>query len=182
MDCPEVMGPCCLISEEEVAGVIKGLKMGKAAGPTGVVSEMMKTSGGFGTRWMTDLINNIVKYSYIPDYWRKSILVPVYKGKGHPLVCGSYRAMKLLEQPLKVLERLLERGSDVRCQLITCSLASCLKGSHRCHFIMQQVQKGHQAKRKKLCYAFVDLEKEFGRVPGEVVRWALGKLGIWISD
>ena len=59
MDCPEVMGSCCLISEEEVAAAIKGLKIGKAAGPTtGVVSEM-KASGGFGTRWMTDLINNI---------------------------------------------------------------------------------------------------------------------------
>ena len=48
--CPEVMGPCCLISEEEVAAAIKGWKMGKAAGPTSVVSEMMKASGGFGSR------------------------------------------------------------------------------------------------------------------------------------
>ena len=38
----------CLISEEEVATAIKGLKIGKAAGPTGVVSEMMKAAGGFG--------------------------------------------------------------------------------------------------------------------------------------
>ena len=53
VDCPEVMRPCCLISEEEVAAAIKGLKLGKAAGPTGVVSEMMKASGGFGSRWMT---------------------------------------------------------------------------------------------------------------------------------
>ena len=29
-DCPEVMGPCCLLSEEEVAAAIKGLKIGKA--------------------------------------------------------------------------------------------------------------------------------------------------------
>ena len=41
----------------------------------------------FGTRWMTDLINNIVKEGCIPDDWRKSILVPMYKGKGDPLVC-----------------------------------------------------------------------------------------------
>ena len=94
VDCPGVMGPHCLISEE-VAAAIKGLKIGKAA-------------GGFGSRWMTDLINNIVKEGYIPDDWRKSILVPVYKGKGDPLVCGSYRAIKLLEQPMKVLERVLE--------------------------------------------------------------------------
>ena len=87
------MGPRYLISEEEVAAAIKGLNIGKAAGPTGVVSEMMKAAGGFGLRWMTDLINNIVKEGCIPDDWRKSILVPVYKRKGDPLVCGSYRAI-----------------------------------------------------------------------------------------
>ena len=52
----------------------------------------MKASGGFGTRWMTDLINNIVKAGCIPDDWRKIILVPVYKRKDGPLVSGSYRA------------------------------------------------------------------------------------------
>ena len=36
--------------------------------------------------------------------WRKSILGPVCKEKGDPLVCGSYRAIKLLEQPMKVLD------------------------------------------------------------------------------
>ena len=46
VDCPEVMGPCFLISEEEVAAAIKGLKIGKTAGPTGVVSKMVKASGG----------------------------------------------------------------------------------------------------------------------------------------
>ena len=35
--------------------------MGKAVGPTFVVSEMMKTSDGFNTSRMTDLIINIVK-------------------------------------------------------------------------------------------------------------------------
>ena len=109
VDCPEVMGPCCLISEEEFAEAIKGIKIGKAAGPNGVVSEMMKTSSGFGTRWLTDLINNIVKEVCIADDWRKSILVPVYKGKCDPFVCGSYRAIKLLEQPMKVLETMLEK-------------------------------------------------------------------------
>ena len=34
------------------------IENGKAVGPTGVVSEMMKAAGGFGSRWMTELINN----------------------------------------------------------------------------------------------------------------------------
>ena len=51
----------------------------------------MKASGVFGTttRWMTDLVYNIVKEGCIPDDWRKSILVSVYKGKCDPFVCGS---------------------------------------------------------------------------------------------
>ena len=52
---------------------------------------------------MTDVINNIVK-GCIPDDWRKSNLVPVYNGKGDPRVCSSYRAIKLLDQPMKVLD------------------------------------------------------------------------------
>ena len=35
------------------------------------VSEMMNASGGLGSRWMTDLINNIVKQGCIPDDWRE---------------------------------------------------------------------------------------------------------------
>ena len=37
--------------KQSSAKFIKGLKIGKAAVPTGVVSEMMKASGGFGTMW-----------------------------------------------------------------------------------------------------------------------------------
>ena len=82
--------------------------------PTGVVSDMMKASGGVGIKWMTDLINNISKEGRIQDEWRKSILVPVYKEKRDPLVCGSYRAIKLQEKPMKVHERVLEKR--IRCQ------------------------------------------------------------------
>ena len=37
----------------------------------------MKASGGFGTKGIPDLINNIVKVGCIPDDWRKIILVPM---------------------------------------------------------------------------------------------------------
>ena len=154
------MGPRCLISEEEVAPAIKGLKMEKAAGPTGVVSDMMKATGGFGSRWMTDLINNIVKEGCIPGDRRKSILVPVYKGKGDPLVCGSYRAIKLLEQPMKVLGRVLEKR--IRCQVSIDNMQFGFmpgKGTTDTIFIMRQVQDKQQAKKKKLYCACVDLKK-----------------------
>ena len=109
---------------------------------------------------MTDLINNIVKEGCIPDDWRKSIVVPVYKGKGDPLVCGSYRAIKLLEQPMKVLERVLEKR--IICQVSIDNMQfGFMPGKGTTDAIMRQVQEKHQAKKKKLYYAFVDLEKAF---------------------
>ena len=48
------------------------------------------------------------KLGEIPSDWRKSWLVCVYKGKGDALDCGSYRGIKLLDQVMKVFERVLE--------------------------------------------------------------------------
>ena len=86
----------------------------------------MKEAGGFDTRWMTEMINNIVKEDCNPDDCRKSTLVSVYKGKDDPHGWDLYRAIQLLEKPMMVLEIVLERGSDIRFQLVTCSLTSCL--------------------------------------------------------
>ena len=49
------------------------------------------------------------------------------------------------------------------------------KGTTDAIFIMRKVDEKHQAK-KKLYYAFVDLEKKFDRVTREVLRWVLRKM------
>ena len=74
---------------------------------------------------------------------------------------------------MKVLERVLEKR--IRCQV---SIDNIQFGFTDAIFIMRQVQKKHQAKKKKLYFAFVDLEKAFDRVPREVIRWDLRKLGV----
>ena len=45
------------------------------------------------------------------------------------------------------------------------------------NFIMRKVEEKHQAK-KKLYYAFADLENKFDRVPREIFRWVLRKMGV----
>ena len=77
------------------------------------------------------------------------MLVPVYKRKGDPLVCRSYRAIKLLEQPMKVLDRVLEMR--VRCQLITCSMASCLEREPLMPFSSCDKYKSNTKQRRRSC-------------------------------
>jgi len=40
------------------------------------------------------------------------------------------------------------------------------------------MQEKFRPKGKKLNFGFVDLEKAFDRVPREVIRWAMHKLGV----
>ena len=51
------------------------------------------------------------------------------------------------------------------------------KGTTDAIFIMRKVEEKHHAK-KKLYYAFADLEKKFDRVPREVLRLVLRKMGV----
>jgi len=44
-------------------------------------------------------------------------------------------------------------------------------------FIVRQMLENFTAKEKKLYFGFVNLKKAFDRVPTEVIRWAIHKLG-----
>jgi hypothetical protein len=70
---------------------------------------MLKAAGAAGIQWMTDLCNAVVAEGKIPEDWKKSWMVGAYKGKADALECGSYRGIKLLDQLMKVLERVIEK-------------------------------------------------------------------------
>jgi len=44
-----------------------------------------------------DLCNGIVKEGCIPEDWKSSVVLPIYKRNGDPMESGSYREIKLLE-------------------------------------------------------------------------------------
>jgi len=49
-----------------------------------------------------------VKEGCIPEDWKSSVVLPIYKGKGDPMKCGSCRGIRLLEHAMKVVERIFE--------------------------------------------------------------------------
>ena len=67
---------------DEVVAALKKMKKHKAPGLTGLVAEMIQTTGDIGTQWIVDLCNGFVKEGCIPEDWKSSVVLPIYKGKG----------------------------------------------------------------------------------------------------
>jgi len=133
---------------------------------------MIHVTVDIGTQWILDLCNGIVKEGCILQEWKSSVVLPIYKGKGDQMECElSYREIKSLEHAMKVVERQQIDIDDME--------FGFMKGKGTTDAIYtRQMQKKFRAKGKKLYFGFVDLEKAFDRVPREVIRWAMHKLGV----
>ena len=121
---------------------------------------MIQAAEDIGTQWILDLRNGIVKEGCIPEDWKSSVVLPIHKGKGDPMECGSYRGIKLLEHAIKVVERIFE--CRIRQQVETDDPQfGFMKGKATTDaiFIVRQMQEKFGVKRKKPYFAFVDWTK-----------------------
>ena len=57
---------------------------------------------------IVDIANGLLEGRGIPEDWKHSLLVPLYKGKGDVWDCGAYTGVKLLEHGIKIVERVFE--------------------------------------------------------------------------
>ena len=112
-----------------------------------------------------------MKEGCIPRNWKSSVILPIYKGKGDPVECQSYRGIKLLEHAMKVVERIFEYRIWQQIDIDDMQFGFMKgKGTTDAIFFVRQVQENFVAKGKKIYLGFVDLEKAFDRVPREVIR------------
>ena len=54
------------------------------------------------------LFNRLLMGERMPEEWRRSVLIPIYKNKGDAQCCGNYRGIKLISHTMKVWERIIE--------------------------------------------------------------------------
>ena len=104
----KVEGPVEDISEEEIKRALKKMKKGKAPGPSGMTSDILKEVGEIGTEEVAKVFRNIQEREEMPEEWADSFTIPIYKGKGDALSCGKYRGVRLLEHGMKLWEKMLE--------------------------------------------------------------------------
>ena len=78
------------INRKEVEVALKGMKLGKAMGPNGIPVEVWKSLGGEGIDMLLDLLQKIFEQEKMPEEWRDSVIVPIFKEKGDIQDCGNY--------------------------------------------------------------------------------------------
>ena len=88
------------ISGEEVR--LRKMKKEKAQGPDGIPVEAWIAPGNKGVEFLVNFFNRFLQGEKMPDEWKRSVLVPLYKGKGDIKECENYRGIKLMSRSTKL--------------------------------------------------------------------------------
>ena len=88
--------PCRHITKEEVKETLRKMNVVKAVGPDNTPVEIWKSLGEEGLEWLTNFFNIIFESATMPQEWRHSILIPLYKSKGDAQDCNNYRGLSCL--------------------------------------------------------------------------------------
>ena len=103
-----VEGPVEKVARNEIVEAIQRIKSGNATGPSEVSVGMIVASGEITVKVMMELCQHVLDGRGMPDEWKASVIVPIFKEKGDVTSCGSYRGVKLLEHAMKIVEKVLE--------------------------------------------------------------------------
>ena len=78
------------MTEQIVEQALKSMKVGKAPGPSGVTSNLIKAAGATGVKGLFQVCEFIEQKGEVPEQWAKSYTILVYKCKGAVLMEDKY--------------------------------------------------------------------------------------------
>ncbi|KAL5181843.1 LINE-1 retrotransposable element ORF2 protein [Glycine soja] len=170
------------IQKQEVKEALKRMSNGKAVGPDNIPIEVWKTLGDRGLEWLTELFNEIMRSKRMPEEWRRSTLVPIYKNKGDIQNCANYRGIKLMSHTMKLWERVIERRLRKETQ-VTENQFGFMPGRSTMEaiYLLRRVMEQYRMAQQDLHLIFIDLEKAYDRVPREILWKALEKKGVRVA-
>lgn len=102
----EELAECPTLSELEQA--VSRMSNGKAAGASGILSELLKAGGPTLMAALLDLVHDIWISEAVPQEWVDCNLVPIPK-KGNLALCDNWRGIALLEVVGKAVASLIQR-------------------------------------------------------------------------
>ena len=169
-------------SSDEIQSLICKLQNNSAAGIDGITSMMLKHTAPSISPILCSLFNLSLSTGRIPDAWKLSRVVPVFKA-GDPHEVSNYRPISL--QPIcgKLLEKIIHR--NILCHLNTNGILTnrqfgFLPKSSTSDALATALHDwyGYLEDRKSVAMALFDLSKAFDRVPHRPLLLKLGAVGL----
>ena len=115
----------------------------------------------------------------MPGEWRRSVMVPIYKNNGDIQNCTNYHGIKLMSHTMKLWERVSEQRLGQKTKISENQFGFISgRSTIEAIFSLKQLMKKYRAKRKNLSMVFIDLEKNYNRVPREFIWWILYKKNV----
>ena len=96
------------ISKEEVRENIHRMKNGKAVGPDDIPVEVWKCLGESALKFLMKLYNITMESERMPDEWRDSVLISIFKNKGDIQSCSNDVCITFISHTMKLWERIIE--------------------------------------------------------------------------
>jgi len=115
----------------------------------------------------------------MPEEWRSSTVIPLYKNKCDIQDCNNYRGIKLLSHTMKLWERVIERRlwKDVSISENQFGFMSG-KSTMEAIYLLRKLMGLYRDRKVDLYMVFIDLEKAYDRVPSEVLWSCFEEKGV----